>query len=185
MARYQVTSPDGQKYEITAPDNATQEQVMGYALQQFGSAKPGNVGAALSGLNKGAAAILDSIADIGPNAMNLAKAAVGFPLAAAGRVDLAEKIGATDMLVPVSPARRTMEFAGAGQVTPANATQRRIDYVAQALPSVMLSPGVGLAKNAVLTGISGLATGEAQEQTGSTVGALMAGMLAPMGAQAV
>lgn len=185
MARYQITSPDGQKYEITAPDNASQEQVMSYARQQFESAKPSNAGVALSSLNKGAAAILDSVADIGPNVMNLAKAAVGFPLAAAGRVDLAEKIGATDMLEPVSPARRAMEFAGAGQVKPANATQRRIDYVAQALPSVMLSPGVGLAKNAALTSISGMATGEAQEQTGSSIGALLAGMLAPMGAQAV
>ena len=51
---------------------------------------PSNTAVALSGMNNGAAAMIDSVADIGPNVMNLAKAAVGFPLAAAGRVDLAE-----------------------------------------------------------------------------------------------
>ncbi len=40
MAKYRITSPDGQKYDITAPDNATQEQVMEYAKKQFASQEP-------------------------------------------------------------------------------------------------------------------------------------------------
>lgn len=36
MAKYLITAPDGQKYNITAPDDATQEQVLSYAQQQFG-----------------------------------------------------------------------------------------------------------------------------------------------------
>lgn len=35
MAKYEITSPDGQKFEITAPDDATQDQVMSYARSQF------------------------------------------------------------------------------------------------------------------------------------------------------
>lgn len=35
MARYEVTAPNGQKFEINAPDGATQDQVMAYAQQQF------------------------------------------------------------------------------------------------------------------------------------------------------
>lgn len=35
MAQYVVTSPDGQKYRITAPDNAAQADVMAYAQKQF------------------------------------------------------------------------------------------------------------------------------------------------------
>jgi hypothetical protein len=35
MAEYNVTSPTGEKFKITAPDNATQDQVMTYAQQQF------------------------------------------------------------------------------------------------------------------------------------------------------
>jgi hypothetical protein len=36
MAKYIVTSPDGQKYEVTAPDDATPEQVKQYAQQNYG-----------------------------------------------------------------------------------------------------------------------------------------------------
>lgn len=39
MPRYEVTSPDGQRWEVQAPDGATQEQVLAYAKQQW-SAKP-------------------------------------------------------------------------------------------------------------------------------------------------
>lgn len=35
MARFNVTSPDGQKFVITAPDGATPEQVMAFAQEQF------------------------------------------------------------------------------------------------------------------------------------------------------
>lgn len=35
MAKFIVTAPDGKEYEITAPEGATQEQVMEYAKSQF------------------------------------------------------------------------------------------------------------------------------------------------------
>jgi len=35
MAKYIVTSPSGDEYEINAPDDASEEQVMSYAKQQF------------------------------------------------------------------------------------------------------------------------------------------------------
>lgn len=35
MPRYQVTSPDGKKWEVTAPEGATQDQVIEYAKQQW------------------------------------------------------------------------------------------------------------------------------------------------------
>lgn len=39
MASYNITSPDGQSYKITAPDDATQEQVLAYAQKNFQMAK--------------------------------------------------------------------------------------------------------------------------------------------------
>jgi len=33
MAKYELTSPEGQKFEITAPDDATEAQVMEYFQQ--------------------------------------------------------------------------------------------------------------------------------------------------------
>lgn len=40
MAKYRITSPTGEKFEITAPDDATEEQVMSYAQQQFSQQQP-------------------------------------------------------------------------------------------------------------------------------------------------
>jgi len=38
MATFVVTAPDGKEYEITAPEGATQEQVLSYAQQNYASA---------------------------------------------------------------------------------------------------------------------------------------------------
>lgn len=35
MATYRITAPDGSEFDVTAPDDATEEQVMAYAQQQF------------------------------------------------------------------------------------------------------------------------------------------------------
>ena len=35
MATYQITSPDGQKFRVTAPDDATEEQVLSYARENM------------------------------------------------------------------------------------------------------------------------------------------------------
>jgi len=41
MAVYRITAPDGGEYEITAPDDATEEQVLAYAQQNYqGAAQP-------------------------------------------------------------------------------------------------------------------------------------------------
>src|SRR5690349_21785167 len=40
MARYEITSPEGKRFEINAPDGATQEQVLQYAQTQFASPAP-------------------------------------------------------------------------------------------------------------------------------------------------
>jgi archaellum component FlaC len=37
MAKYRITAPSGEKFDITAPEGASQEQVMAYAQQQFNS----------------------------------------------------------------------------------------------------------------------------------------------------
>lgn len=31
MAKYRITGPDGNQYDITAPDDATEDQVLAYA----------------------------------------------------------------------------------------------------------------------------------------------------------
>ncbi len=40
MAKYEITSPDGRKFEVTAPDDASQDDVLAYAQGQFNSPAP-------------------------------------------------------------------------------------------------------------------------------------------------
>lgn len=40
MPDYNVTSPDGQKFKITAPDGASQDEILAYAQKQFAPKKP-------------------------------------------------------------------------------------------------------------------------------------------------
>jgi hypothetical protein len=39
MATYEVTAPDGSKWDVTAPEDASQDQVMAYAKSQWGAQK--------------------------------------------------------------------------------------------------------------------------------------------------
>src|SRR3990167_10122757 len=40
MPRYEITAPDGKRFEINAPEGATQEQALKYAKQQFAAPAP-------------------------------------------------------------------------------------------------------------------------------------------------
>jgi hypothetical protein len=54
MPKYQITSPDGQKFEVNAPEGATQEQVLAYAQSQFSQQPPKQETSALKNLGLGA-----------------------------------------------------------------------------------------------------------------------------------
>jgi len=60
MAKYEITAPDGSVYEIEAPDNAKESEVLAYAQSQFNQPKQSGVteqaGNALSMLARGMAA---------------------------------------------------------------------------------------------------------------------------------
>lgn len=73
MAKYRITGPDGATYEVTAPDDASEQDVLSYAQSQFGGqqqrqppeAKPDRSAAetALRMANLGAKGFNDSIAE--------------------------------------------------------------------------------------------------------------------------
>lgn len=73
MAKYRITSPDGGIYEVSAPDDATQEQVLSYAQQNFAPkpqvAPQQDLGQTASNFTKGLAS---GAADIGSNLINAA-----------------------------------------------------------------------------------------------------------------
>jgi Large polyvalent protein associated domain 38 len=67
VATYKITSPDGGVYQITAPDSATQDQVLAYVQQNFQSKAPppeesSTLGAAGRGAVRGAVPFMAGVA---------------------------------------------------------------------------------------------------------------------------
>lgn len=54
MAKYRITAPDGGMYEITAPDDASQEQVLAYAQSNYQKPAPKQEPAKSNGVMQGA-----------------------------------------------------------------------------------------------------------------------------------
>jgi len=98
MAKYQITSPSGKTYEITAPDNASQEDVLSYAQQQFSqmeqpqqqSTATGNLMAPVAGANELLPSLLGMPVDLTTQALNLgiAGARKGMEAIGAGQESL-------------------------------------------------------------------------------------------------
>ena len=63
MPRYEISAPDGRKFEITAPEGATQEEVLAYAQSNFGPApeEAGILSGGISALSRG----ISSFGDVG------------------------------------------------------------------------------------------------------------------------
>ena len=78
MAQYRVTSPDGQSYNVTGPDGATDDQVLAQVHDYTNPQPEGSATDFVAGnLNKGLAMAAGAPIDFGQTVYNLGKAAVG------------------------------------------------------------------------------------------------------------
>ena len=86
MPDYIVTNPEGKQFRVTAPEGATQDEVLAYAQKQFAApaepaAKPvtalERANAVPAGFNSGVAGILGLPVDTMANLLDLGKAGVG------------------------------------------------------------------------------------------------------------
>lgn len=77
MAKFQITGPDGSKYEVTAPDDATEQQVLEYVQKNAGppANRPGAVERGVKGLAQGLRDPIDASKQI----FSRIGAAVGLP----------------------------------------------------------------------------------------------------------
>jgi len=104
MATFRVTAPDGTKFKVTAPDDATPDQVQSFAEQQFASmSKPSSWGGETRGVKPPPVqqpAPVSQPAPKGPEVSGLQRAFGNF---GAGLVRGAGSIGAT-LLYPIDKA---------------------------------------------------------------------------------
>lgn len=85
MAEFQITSPDGQKFKVTAPEGASQDEVLGFAQKHFEAVKQ----VAEDPITRGAQAV----AGASPEALIAGSQPVRFALGAAAPVLGAAQIG--------------------------------------------------------------------------------------------
>lgn len=152
MAKYRITAPDGSKFEITAPDDATPDQVQAFAEQQFAA------------MQKPAAAPAPAAAPQPAAPQETRPAALRFlGDVAAGAIRGAGSIGATllaphDYLNDYARRRaesRTMRgmIAGPSQV---NSNEERRQAMTDALAGLGFDPGsLGFGLGKVSTEVGG------------------------------
>lgn len=85
MAEFQITSPDGQKFKVTAPEGASQDEVLGFAQKHFEAVKQ----VAEDPITRGAQAV----AGASPEALIAGSQPTRFALGAAAPVLGAAQIG--------------------------------------------------------------------------------------------
>ncbi len=179
---YEVTSPEGHKFIVSAPEGATQDAILSYAKQNF--PKPPTLDVFRNALYKGAASIPDALLNTPNRVLNLGKAAVGTGATALGRPDLAPDLNPDPDFV-----RRGLKSVGIiNNVEPQTGPQKAIDVLTQGAVGGALTGGGGLANTLTGAGMGAVSTGAAaatQEATGRPELAMLAGLAAPAGASTV
>jgi hypothetical protein len=206
MPDYEITSPDGKKFVVTAPDGATQEQVLAYAQEQFARAPTKEAGILESidqaiQSNPIGATIAEGAAAVNRGASQVADFLTTTPINAALELAGSESRvpSITETLAPAT-AGNFMEAGvprdivrAAGEVIPSGvAAGSLLRGAAGALNPAMLSSGEGVTAGAVrqlgqttigqdaaYTGLSG-AGGAVGQEVGGDAGALIGSLAAPL-----
>src|SRR3990167_5947893 len=167
MGRYEVTDPAGKRYEITAPDGATQEQVLSYAQKQFATPSKPTLGETIAGLPitrlaVGAASPLIAAGQLGANIGDkIVEATGGQPV-----VGKAINKGLTDY---EAMKKRGMEAAGTqgmdwmgllGSLVPAGKVAGAVTKALPAATGVAGKIGVGAATGAGVAAATPVTQGE-------------------------
>jgi hypothetical protein len=202
MAKYIVTSPEGEKFEITAPDNATEAEVQAFAEKNY-KAPPANssanesfgtfVGRGVDSLVSGAKATGSRFADLGRGALKayggateLAKKVtpnnpvlqallnLGPAISGTGNLALAEKLIPTPEGDPFSRQMERSFIEGAG-----GALALGPGFAMQAPKAALVSGGIGNVA-ADLTQRAGNNAGVPEQVT--DIASTLAGMLVGGGA---
>lgn len=194
MAKFRVSGPDGQTYEINAPDGASEEEVLAYAKSQF-SKKPQTstaareFGVGTRGSLEGLAALPMMVGDAANTAVNYGIRGINkvagtdidyLPMASESFSGVLDQAG---LPRPQNDAERfisSVNSAGASVLTPAG--------VARAAPKVgnFLAPlGERVGTQAIAGAGAGAGSEVARQQGYGPVGQTVAGLLGGVGGTTV
>lgn len=162
---------DGRRLEF--PDG-TDPAVIQATVKRLVMAPPGNTDVGVNAANKGIAGAFDAVLNTPANVINLGKAAIGTPLAAAGRPDLApEPTKQPDF------AHRAMKAMGfiRDEAEPQTGPQRVLDMSVQGATGALISPSKQKVADAIMGMIGGGTAALTKEAGGSDNAAITASML--------
>lgn len=184
MADHEVTSPDGKRYIVTAPDGASQDEIIAYAQQQHRQTQepPSNLAVAGNASAKAVAGLPDSVINAPTHLYNLGKAAFGMTAYALGYKDIGDSVTMTE---PPSPVNKFFKQVGliSDDREPQDSNQRHIDAAVQGATTFLASPANGVkevVKNAALGATSAVAGQATKEATDSPLAAITVAMLTPL-----
>ena len=192
MPEFEVTSPQGKKFIVTAPEGATQEQVLAFAQTQMTEAlkpAPSSARVALQSAAKGAAAVPDPFLGVPANLFNLGSAAIGYAAGELGRPDITAQMPIAGPAL-TQPVRSGLEAVGAisPEFEPRTVGQRIVGRALEAAPSFAMSPTSGLKELGGKLAVGALSGGAGQateEWTGSKLAGAAVSMLTPAAVGAV
>lgn len=172
MPQFDITSPDGKKFRITAPEGATQEQALAHFQSQYGSQESqpeGAVAGAVRQLKGGVEA-----------AANLATGSLAAPVAGIAGISQ----GITNLVVPgqISAADRVHQVQNALTYEPKSATGQKVAETV-AYPFTKLAEGADKAGGAT-TDVTGSPMLGAQVNTALQSVPLLLGRAGPAGGMA-
>lgn len=184
MPEFEVTSPDGQKFRVNAPDGATQEEALAFAQSQHAKSAgpPSTPAVALNALPKAAAGFVDQFTNAPTRLHNLTKAAYGAAAYALGYKDVGDSV---TMSEEPDFAHRALSSVGAisPDREPQTPGQRLVDAAVQGGATFLASPAAGvkqIMKNVALGATSGTAGEVTKEVSGSPTAAIAVSMLTPL-----
>lgn len=160
MSVYELTSPEGEKYQVTAPDGATEEQVMSYFManreatpqmvadpvnppptqltpqQEFANEHP--ILRTLGRTGRAATAGLSSLADLGLLVPKTAALGVGMALENMGAPEVGtalQRLGATPTMADTS--RNIVDQATGGKLQPTGTMDKAFDFAGEMIASAV------------------------------------------------
>ena len=189
MAEYDITSPDGRTFTVTAPENASEADVLAYAkanvpLPEAAQPKePPTMGQVVGqAAVKGAASVPDAILNTPQNLYNVGKMLYGLGAGMIGRPDITADI---ELTKPFSHVKTGLEAVGAisPEKEPQTPAQRVVSAAIQTAANMLVMPASGvkaLAQNVAVGAASGAAAETTRELTGSDLLALAVGIATPV-----
>jgi len=192
MAKYEITAPDGTRHEVTAPDEASEKDILAFAQSQFNAPKTGpDVSRKASEMAAEGVSFPEALAVSAGQGFD--KLAMGLKDATLAGVERFGPKGLADLAKAERDQQKQQEQGNDQAYAGLKAGRPIATAAGEAIPSIMATGGAGLLPSAAITGgMEALKHGTSEERTsrgivgagsslvGGVIGQKVASLLSPV-----